>query len=53
VEENYGLSVRDAMSNGEGNPTIYDATNFYLSNDITDPYWIPNFRCNLLHIPEA
>ena len=53
VQENYSPMVRAGVRNGEGNPTIKDATKFYLKDDPTDPEWIPSYRRNLLHIPEA
>ena len=53
IQENYGPAVRAAVRNGNGNPTITDATRLYLGVDPTDPGWIPNYRRNLLHIPEA
>ena len=53
VQENYSPMVRAGVRNGEGNPTIKDATEFYLKDDPTDPEWIPSYRRNLLHIPEA
>ena len=53
MEENYSPAVQAAVRNGEGNPTIADATDFYLTEDPTDPEWIPNYHRNLLYIPEA
>ena len=53
VEENYSPSVRESVSQGNGTPTIEQATHFYLRDDPTIPRWIPNFRRNLIYIPEA
>ena len=54
VEENYGPSVQSAVSDKIGaKPTILQASQFYLSTDPTDPYLIPNYRGNIIHIPEA
>ena len=53
VEENYSPSVMQAVSNGQGTPTIEQATHFYLRDDPCVVRWIPNFRRNLVHIPEA
>jgi hypothetical protein len=53
VDENYGPSVAAAVGQGNKNPTIAQATEFYLKMDLTNPRWILNFRRNLVHIPEA
>jgi hypothetical protein len=53
VEENYGPALRLAVAGAPKNPTIAQATQFYLENDPTDPDWIPTFRRNLIYIPEA
>jgi hypothetical protein len=53
VDENYGPSVAAAIAQGPTDPTIAEATDFYLTMDLTNPRWIPNFRRNLVHIPEA
>lgn len=53
VEENYGPAVQVAISNGNGNPTIADATDFYLTENPNDPEWILNYHRNLLYIPEV
>jgi hypothetical protein len=53
VDENYGPSVAAAVGQGSKKPTIAQATSFYLSMDLTHPRWIPNYRHNLVYIPEA
>jgi hypothetical protein len=52
VEGNYSASMRSAIG-GMEDPTIQQATLFYLSKDPTDPRWIPNYRRSLIYIPEA
>jgi hypothetical protein len=53
VDENYGPSVAVAVVQGSRDPTIAEVTDFYLAMDLMNPRWIPNFRRNLIHIPEA
>jgi hypothetical protein len=53
VEDSYGPSVRAAVGDGCINPTIAQATEFYLGDDPTSPYWIPCYRRNLIYVPEA
>lgn len=53
VEENYEPMVRAAVSNGSGDPTIEQATDFYLGEDPCNPSWIQTYRRNLVYIPEA
>jgi hypothetical protein len=53
IEDNYSPSVREAVSDDDGMPTIACATKFYLSSDPTDPELIPMFRRNLVTVPEA
>ena len=53
VQENYSPVVQAGVRNGNENPTINDATQFYLKDDLTNPRWIPSYCRNLLHVPEA
>lgn len=63
IYDGYGPSVREAIpisrsatpNSDEDEPTItiLDATKFYLSEDPVDPALIPNYRRNLIYIPEA
>jgi hypothetical protein len=54
VADAYGPTVRDAIMDGdEGDPSIRKVTEFYLSDDPTDPGFIPTYRRNLVYIPEA
>ncbi|KAF9641961.1 hypothetical protein BDM02DRAFT_3194173 [Thelephora ganbajun] len=53
VHDAYSPSVRDAIAEEKDEPTILDATKFYLSQDPVDPELIPNYRRNLLYLPEA
>lgn len=53
LEENYSPSVRDVVSNNKGTPTITQVTEFYLGEDPTDPGWIPNYKRNLVQVPEV
>ena len=52
VDENYTPSVRESINGGPGNPTIEQVTSFYLSEDPTDPDWIPSYRRNLVYLAE-
>jgi hypothetical protein len=54
VSDEYGPCVRGAvLDDAEGEPTITMATQFYLSEDPTDPGLIPTYRRNIIYIPEA
>jgi hypothetical protein len=54
VHDAYGPSVRGAILNGdEGKVTIGMATQFYLSDDPTDPMLIPTYRRNIIYNPEV
>lgn len=53
VPESYTPSVRTAVADGDGKPTILDATKFYLSEDPAHPGHIPTYRRNILYIPQA
>lgn len=53
VHDGYTPKVRSTINPGKDEPTIEDATRFYLQTDPTDPKWIPLYRRNLLYIPEA
>lgn len=53
VEDNYGPSVMQTVSEYQGIPTIEQATKFYLRHDPCHPRTIPNFRRTIIHIPEA
>ena len=52
VPDCYTPSVRAAIS-GDQEPTITDATAFYLSQDPVDPVHIPHYRRNLIYIVES
>lgn len=54
IPDAYTPDVRAAVApNTHGQPTIADATAFYLAFDPTDPAIIPNLRHNIIHIPEV
>jgi hypothetical protein len=53
VHDAYTPSVRRAIADGDGEPTITDATTCYLSLDPVDPTYIPYYRHHLLYLPEA
>ena len=53
VDDAYTPVVSDAIAEDEDDPTILDATKFYLGEDPTDPAWIPTYRRNMLYISEA
>ena len=53
IEENYRPMVEDAVAQGGQEPTIKQATKFYLERDPTDYRWIGTYRRNLLYVPEA
>ena len=53
VHDAYAPSVRRAIANGDGKPTITDATGCYLSQDPVSPEYIPYYRHHLLYLPEA
>lgn len=53
VDDAYTPAVSDAIAEDEDDPTILDATKFYLGEDPTDPAWIPTYRRNMLYISEA
>lgn len=53
VPDGYTPSIRAAIAEGEGEPTIADATQFYLAEDPVDPTHIPHYRRNLIHIVES
>jgi hypothetical protein len=53
VPEAYTPSVHRAVMQNHSELTIKAATEFYLSDDPTDPENIPNYRRNLLYAQEA
>ena len=53
IEENYRPMVERAVAQGGEEPTIKQATKFYLERDPTDHRWIGTYRRNLLYVPEA
>ena len=53
VHNAYTPSVRRAIADGDGGPTIDDATYCYLSLDPVSLEHIPQYRHHLLYIPEA
>jgi hypothetical protein len=52
VPDSYTPSIRAAIS-GDDEPTIADATKFYLAKDPVDPVYLPHYRRNLLYIVES
>ena len=53
VSDAYLVSVRKAVGEGSDNPTIGQATRFYLEDDPTIPELIPNYRFNMVFIPQV
>ena len=53
IPDSYTPLVRSAIAGGAGEPTITDATGFYLARDPLDPKYIPFYRRNLLYIAES
>ena len=53
IHDAYTPSVRSAVANGGGEPTVADATECYLSHDPVSPSHIPLYRRHLLYLPEA
>ena len=53
VEENYRPVVEEAVACGGDEPTIEQATKFYLKHDPIDRRWIRRYRRNLLYVPEV
>lgn len=53
VADNHTPVVKLAVSPRGEDVTIDDASKFYLSEDPTDPQWIPTYRRNLIYIPEV
>lgn len=50
----YTPTVQAVVKQGERDiPSIADATEYYLSWDPVEPSWIPNFRHNIVYIPEV
>ena len=50
--DSYMVSVRRAVARGDDDPTIAQATEFYLHEDPTDPGLIPAYRFNMVFVPE-
>jgi hypothetical protein len=54
VTDVYTPALRSAIASGDDDqPTIHDATIFYLAEDPADTELIPNFRRNLIYCPEV
>ena len=52
VPDSYAPSIRHVVARHPVQPTITQATTFYLGNDPLDPRCIPSYRRNLVYIRE-
>jgi len=52
LHDGYTPCVRAGVRSTAEDPSIQDATAFYLKADPTDPRWIPSYRHNLIYVPE-
>ena len=53
VHDAYRPSVSAAVGSGDGNPTVGEATEFYLGVDPTDSALVGSYRYNAVFIPEV